>query len=54
MMLPPKELRSRRIALGLSLEDFSRAAEIEPLILGMMETGDPTITPCGRRRADHA
>jgi transcriptional regulator with XRE-family HTH domain len=45
MMLHPKELRSRRMALGLSLEDFARAAKIEPSLIGMMESGEAAISP---------
>jgi transcriptional regulator with XRE-family HTH domain len=44
-MLLPKELRSRRIALGLSLNAMATFAGVEPSLLAAMESGDATITP---------
>ena len=39
----PKELRSRRLALGVSLEEFARRAGIEVSLLTAMENGDVLI-----------
>ncbi|HKO57774.1 MAG TPA: hypothetical protein VJ276_18040 [Thermoanaerobaculia bacterium] len=40
----PKELRARRLALDLSLEDFARLAHSELSIIAAMESGDTPIT----------
>lgn len=40
----PKELRSRRILLGVSLDTLAARLGIEPLLLAQMESGDEPIT----------
>lgn len=44
MMLLPKELRSRRLMLGLSVEDLAARLGVEPLLLAHMEAGEEPIT----------
>lgn len=44
----PKELRSRRILLGVSLEDLAARLGIEPLLLAHTESGDEPITPAAK------
>lgn len=41
----PKELRTRRIALGLSLAELARLAGVELPVLAAMENGDARILP---------
>lgn len=40
----PKELRSRRILLGVSLDTLAARLGIEPLLLAQMESGEEPIT----------
>jgi predicted transcriptional regulator len=39
----PKELRTRRLALALSLEDLARRVHVEPSVIAAMENGDAPI-----------
>jgi transcriptional regulator with XRE-family HTH domain len=41
----PKELRSRRLLLRVSLEDLAARLGLDPLLLAHMESGDAPITP---------
>lgn len=40
----PKEFRSRRILLGVSLDALAARLEIEPHLLAQMERGEEPIT----------
>ena len=41
----PKDLRTRRLVLGVSLEELARLAAVDLPLLAAMENGDAAISP---------